>query len=181
MSYTFGIFRDKEESIANKQPFFGKLPPGTVQTYDWNQHMELLDHHPEHLLDTKSDKFRIGLNSFHLRPSAPEFAKVVVDELADTFSLHGDVRKITNIAFTGFGKESGSYPWHKDGMDVFLVQVISTIGLRVEGVNNNEPFDFEPGNYVWIPRGTHHQIFPKVSRVTFSFGVEGDPDPSVYF
>ena len=66
-------------------------------------------------------------------------------------------------------------------MDVFLVQVISTVGLKVEGINNNEPFDFKLGMYVYLPRGTHHQVFPKISRVSFSFGVEGDPDPSMYY
>lgn len=177
----FNIFDEKDEYISNKQFFFGKLPEGVVTTYDWNQHMDLLDSHPEKLLDPNSKKFRIGLNSFHNRPSAPKFAAEIVEEMLDVFSLHGDKRTITNIAFTGFGKESDSYPWHKDSMDVFLVQVIGTIGLKIEGFNDNEEFDFHPGDYVWIPRGTHHQIFPRYSRVTFSFGVEGDPDPSVYF
>ena len=66
-------------------------------------------------------------------------------------------------------------------MDVFLVQVISTVGLKVEGINGEEPFDFEPGMYVYLPRGTHHQVFPRESRVSFSFGVEGTPDPSMYY
>jgi mannose-6-phosphate isomerase-like protein (cupin superfamily) len=177
----FNIFEDHEEDIANKKPFFGKLPEGLVEAYSWDQHLDMLDTHPDDLLDPNSRKFRIGLNSFHKRNSAPEFASTIVEEMEDVFSLHGDKRSITNIAFTGFGKNSDSYPWHKDSMDVFLVQVKSTIGLKVEGVNDNEEFDFEPGDYVWIPRGTHHQIFPRVSRVTFSFGVEGKPDPSVYF
>lgn len=175
----FKIFEDRDDDIAEKKFFFGKLPPGTVEIWDWNQHMKMLNSHPDELIDKKSDKFRIGLNNFHSRPSAPDFAKAVEQEMQDVFALHGN--KITNIAFTGFGKESGSYPWHKDSMDVFLVQVISTIGLRVEGFNNDEEFDFLPGDYVWLPRGTHHQIFPRESRVTFSFGVEGDPDPSIYF
>ena len=63
----------------------------------------------------------------------------------------------------------------------FLVQVISTVGLKVEGVNNEEPFDLKPGMYVYLPRGTHHQVFPRESRVSFSFGVEGNPDPSMYY
>ena len=176
----FDIFEGRDEEISNKQFFFGRLPEGKFD-YDWNQHMDMLNTHPEERLDTNSKKMRIGLNSFHSRPSAPLFAKHIVEEMEDTFALHGDKRSITNIAFTGFGQESDSYPWHKDSMDVFLVQVISTIGLKVEGFNNNEEFDFHPGDYVWIPRGTHHQIFPRISRVTFSFGVEGDPDPSIYF
>ena len=66
-------------------------------------------------------------------------------------------------------------------MDVFFCQVIANIKIRVEGVNNDEPFDFGPGDYVWLPRGTHHQIIPSDSRVSFSFGVEGEPDPCTYF
>ena len=66
-------------------------------------------------------------------------------------------------------------------MDVFLVQVISTVGFKLEGYNNNEVFDFKPGMFAYIPRGTHHQVFPRISRVSFSFGVEGGPDPSLYY
>lgn len=175
----FGIFQgdEIEDHIAEKKPFRGKLP--IEMTYDWNEYMSMLDTHPKESCDTNTSKMRIGLNAFHARPSAPEFAKKIEAEMQDTFALHGN--KITNIAFSGFGYASDSYPWHKDSMDVFLVQVISTLKLKVEGINNNEFFDFRPGDYVWIPRGTHHQVVPQISRVTFSFGVEGDPDPSIYF
>lgn len=175
----FGIFEGRDEEIATKTPFKGSLPEGTI-TWNWDDHLHMMDTHPDEHIDANSKKFRIGLNNFHSRPSAPEFAKHVVEEMSETFSLHGDLRKITNIAFTGFGKESDSYPWHKDSMDVFLMQVIGTVGLKVEGLFDEE-VDFKPGDYVWIPRGTHHQVFPRRSRVSFSFGVEGDPDPSTYF
>ncbi len=175
----FGIFEgdDKEDCIAEKRPFRGKLP--IDMTYDWNQYMKMLDTHPRDMVNRNSEKFRIGLNSFHSRPSAPEFAKKIEAEMQDVFAMSD---KITNIAFSGFGPDSGSYPWHADKMDVFLVQIISTVKLKVEGFNNDEFFDFKPGDYVWIPRGTHHQVVPQnTSRVSFSFGVEGDPDPSTYF
>jgi len=175
----YEIFEDREENIRTKTPFVGRLPFDMESTYDWNEFMKMMDSHPNDLYDRNSDKMRIGLNSFHSRGSAPDFAKSIYEEMQDVFSLHEN--KITNIAFSGFGRESGSYPWHKDGMDVFLVQVISTVGLKVEGINDEEPFDFEPGMYVYLPRGTHHQVFPRESRVSFSFGVEGDPDPSMYY
>lgn len=181
MSDFFDIFEDKEENIRTKTPFLGRLPLNMEETYGWNEFMKMMDSHPEDLYDRNSDKMRIGLNNFHTRGSAPEFAKKIYSEITDVFSLHGDMRKITNIAFSGFGRASGSYPWHKDVMDVFLVQVISTVGIKVEGINNNEQFDFEPGMFVYLPRGTHHQVFPRESRVSFSFGIEGDPDPSTYF
>jgi len=179
MSEYYGIFDDRDENIRTKTPFVGNLPFNMEETYNWNEYMQMMDSHPDDLYDRNSDKMRIGLNSFHSRGSAPGFAKKIYEEMQDVFTLHA--QKITNIAFSGFGRDSGSYPWHKDSMDVFLVQVISTVGLKVEGINNNEPFDFEPGMYVYLPRGTHHQVFPKISRVSFSFGVEGDPDPSMYY
>lgn len=173
------IFDGKEDNIADKIPFFGRFPFDISDVYDWNRHMDLLNSHPDEHIDSNTNKFRIGLNCFHMRPSAPDFAREIEQEMQDVFSMHGN--KITNIAFTGIGKNSDSYPWHCDKMDVFLVQVLASVKLRVEGVNNEEEFDFNPGDYVWLPRGTHHQIIPKDSRVTFSFGVEGDPDPSIYF
>ena len=175
----YEIFENREENIRTKTPFVGRLPFDMESTYDWNEFMKMMDSHPNDLYDRNSDKMRIGLNSFHSRGSSPDFSKSIYEEMQDVFSLHEN--KITNIAFSGFGRESGSYPWHKDGMDVFLVQVISTVGLKVEGINDEEPFDFEPGMYVYLPRGTHHQVFPRESRVSFSFGVEGDPDPSMYY
>jgi len=179
MSDYYGIFDDREDEIKTKTPFVGRLPFNMEEAYGWNEFMNMMDSHPDELYDRNSDKMRIGLNSFHSRGSAPDFAKKIYEEMQEVFTLHAN--KITNIAFSGFGRDSGSYPWHKDSMDVFLVQVISTVGLKVEGINNNEPFDFNPGMYVYLPRGTHHQVFPKISRVSFSFGVEGDPDPSMYY
>lgn len=175
----YGIFEDREENLRTKTPFVGKLPFDMKETYNWNEFMQMMDSHPDKLYDRNSDKMRIGLNQFHTRGSAPAFARNIYAEMQDVFTLHAP--KITNIAFSGFGRASGSYPWHKDAMDVFLVQVISTVGLKVEGINNNEPFDFEPGMYVYLPRSTHHQVIPRESRVSFSFGVEGDPDPSMYY
>ena len=175
----YEIFENREENIRTKTPFVGRLSFDMESTYNWNEFMKMMDSHPDDLYDRNSDKMRIGLNSFHSRGSAPDFAKSIYEEMQDVFTLHEN--KITNIAFSGFGRASGSYPWHKDSMDVFLVQVISTVGLKVEGINDEEPFDFEPGMYVYLPRGTHHQVFPRESRVSFSFGVEGTPDPSMYY
>ena len=174
----FNIFEDKDDYIAEKRPFHGKLPIDVSEVYDWNRHMELLDTHPESGLDTNTNKLRIGLNSFHSRPSAPQFARDIEQEMQDTFAIRNH---ITNIAFTGFGPNSDSYPRHADQMDVFLVQVIGEIQIQIEGLHDDAPVPFKPGDYYWIPRGTYHQIFPTTSRVSFSFGVEGDPDPSLYF
>ena len=175
----YDIFEGRDDYIRDKVPFVGRLPFDMESTYGWNEFMEMMDSHPDELYDRNSDKMRIGLNSFHSRGSAPDFAKKIYEEMQDVFTLHEN--KITNIAFSGFGRASGSYPWHKDSMDVFLVQVISTVGLKVEHINNEEPFDFEAEHVCLPTKGTHHQVFPRVSRVSFSFGVEGGPDPSKYY
>jgi hypothetical protein len=174
----FNIFEGKEDLIASKTPFIGKLPIDVSDFYDWEKHLNLLDTHPEKLLDPNTKKFRMGMNSFHERPSSPQFAKDIVAEMREFFSMHE--KKITNIAFTGFGPNSDSYPWHADSMDVFFVQVLGDVEVTIEGLNDNKPQWFRPGDYGFFPRGCHHRIQPHKSRVSFSFGVEGDPDPSTY-
>jgi mannose-6-phosphate isomerase-like protein (cupin superfamily) len=154
----------------------------------WEQMIHLIDTHPERLYDWNREKQRLGLNEFHTRPSAPQFAKDVVAEMHDLFAEPAPKKEkydkghphVTNIAFCGFGQYSGSYPRHADNMDVFLVQILNeckiTIGYTEEPKNADESRMMKPGDAVWLPRGTWHQLEPSVSRVTFSFGFESDPD-----
>jgi hypothetical protein len=184
-------FEDHIEDIRNKRHWWTKID---TKGYSWNDIIPLVDSHPENLYDWNRDKQRLGLNSFHQRPSAPQFAKDVVNEMEEVFVSNAPRKEkyekgpphITNIAFCGFGQFSGSYPRHKDSMDVFLLQVVSeckiTIGYTEEPRNADETRLMRPGDAVWIPRGTWHQLEPKTSRVTFSFGFESDPDcdPSTF-
>lgn len=151
------------------KPFWGNIKFDPI---DWNDMIHLLDTHPENLYHRVNEKFRISLNSFHKRDSSPRFAKDVVKEMERVFHKN----QITNIAFFGVGRNTHSYPLHKDTMDVFLVQVLGQIQLQVD----KEEKLFTPGEYVYIPRGTEHKITPKESRVTFSFGVEGHINPIEY-
>jgi quercetin dioxygenase-like cupin family protein len=164
---------DNVEAIRQRVPFWGSLPGGIP--WNWDRMMNLLDTHPGDLYDRVPSKFRVSLNKFHARASAPIFSKDIVHEMITTFNQNN----VTNIAFIGFGKDSESYPWHKDTMDVFLLQVLGTIDIKVEGCGE-DPRKFSPGQFVWIPRGTHHLVLPNQSRATFSFGVEGTLDPSKY-
>jgi mannose-6-phosphate isomerase-like protein (cupin superfamily) len=184
-------FEDHIEDIRNKRHWWTKID---TKGYSWNDIIPLVDSHPEKLYDWNREKQRLGLNSFHQRPSAPQFAKDVVNEMEEVFVSNAPRKEkyekgpphITNIAFCGFGQFSGSYPRHKDSMDVFLLQVVSeckiTIGYTEEPRNADETRLMRPGDAVWIPRGTWHQLEPKTSRVTFSFGFESDPDcdPSTF-
>jgi len=178
-------FEKRKELIRNKEVWWSTVRDCEVS---WDKIMRMIDTHPVDLYDWNSDKNRLGLNSFHHRPSAPHFAKEIVEEMEHTF-VHPAPKKfeyekgppqITNIAFVGFGQNSGSYPRHKDSMDVFLVQVINeckiTIGEEEQPRNSDQTVVMKPGDCVWIPRGTWHHLEPTVSRVTFSFGFESDPD-----
>jgi mannose-6-phosphate isomerase-like protein (cupin superfamily) len=164
--------------------------------YDWGRHMRLVDTHPEKMYDWNRDKQRLGLNSFHRRPSSPQFAKDIFADMEDFFVSKAPTKnndeytkgppQITNIAFCGFGRYTGSYPRHKDSMDVFLIQVLGDTPIRIgyteERTEADEDKIMKPGDAVWIPRGTWHQLTPVASRVTFSFGFESDPDcdPSTF-
>jgi mannose-6-phosphate isomerase-like protein (cupin superfamily) len=185
-----GFDKHKEEVRAKKH-WWG---PKQKIDWSWDKQLHLVDTHPMDLYDWNREKSRLGLNYFHERPSAPKIAKDIVKEMHDFFADPAPKKfeyekgkpHITNIAFIGFGQNSGSYPRHKDNMDVFLLQVINeckiTIGYTEEPSDADETVVMKPGDCVFIPRGTWHQLEPTVSRVTFSFGFESDPDcdPSTF-
>lgn len=178
-------FKNHIEDIRNKKHWWG--PRQDIQ-WSWDKAMRLVDTHPKDLYDWNREKSRLGCNNFHQRPSAPQIAKDIVAEMEEFFVTPAPKKdeydkgppQITNIAFFGFGQNSGSYPRHADSMDVFLLQMINeckiTIGHQEEPRNSDKTVIMKPGYCVYIPRGTWHQLEPTVSRVTFSFGFESDPD-----
>lgn len=164
-----------KEKIANKIPHFGKVTFDVEPT--WDDAIKFLDTHPEHLIDTHTTKMRVFLKNAHKRGSLERWAKDIVKQMSEIFYEN----EISLITFLGVGKNTDSYPWHKDKMDVFLVQVLGDVLLKVENSFAEEKsIIFSPGDCVYIPRGTHHHVIPQRSRVTFSFGVEREPDPATY-
>mgnify|MGYP003109921412 CR=1 FL=1 len=160
--------------VRNKTPVFSRFDN---VDWSWPSAIKFLDTMPESHIDYHHDKMRFFLKSAHKRGSSPRFSRDIHEKMSSVFWKN----PITNIMFYGFGSDCESYPWHKDRMDVFLVQVLGDIQIRVENTEwENEPKTFSVGECVFIPRGTHHQIITGKSRVTFSFGVEGEPDPSTY-
>jgi len=191
----YDVFANNVDRIRDKKVFWGRSNDPAFKTYGWNDIIDMVDTHPQELYDWNREKQRLGLNSFHQRGSAPVFAKNIVSAMQKFFiddhidKLRKDEydkgpQQITNISFIGFGQYSGSYPRHKDSMDVFLVQVLNnckiTVGYTEEPSNEDMIEVMKPGNMIWLPRGTWHQLEPTVSRTTFSFGVEGDFDPADY-
>jgi len=180
-------FQLHTDEIRNKKHWWTNVD---TEGYNWERLMKLVDTHPDELYDWNREKQRLGMNRFHCRDSAPQFAKDIHKDLVDFLIPKAPKKKpheykkgpphVTNIAFVGFGQYSGSYPRHKDSMDVFLVQVINnckiTIGYDEKPTDKDEVRVMTPGDAVWIPRGTWHKLEPKVSRCTFSFGFESDPD-----
>lgn len=154
--------------------------------FSWDRMMHLLDTHPTKHLKWKEDKQKVEIEKVHRRPSAPVISKDMVSVMHDIFIPNAPLPKqynsqITNIAFVGFGVGSGSYPNHKDTMDVFLIQMLGEIDITI---SETDTHTMKQGDAVWIPRGTYHQIHTKGSRVTFSFGVETGRasvcDPATY-
>ena len=170
-----GLEKYREEIRIGK-PFWGHLPISQY-LYNWNQAVKLLDSHPKDIVDKNYQKFRVSLNNSHLRPSLPSFGKSIYDEINKLFVQNSN----TLISFIGFGSENFSYPWHKDKMDVCLLQVIGDMNIRVENTEyEKSPRPFNTGDWVYIPRGNHHEIITDQSRMTFSFGIEGEPNPKIY-
>ena len=200
MGLMTSVLQDNVDRIRNKRIVGGRLTHPSLAEWTWDKAIDMVDTHKHDDYDWNRQKQRLGLNSFHNRGSAPAFAKEIVADMQkffidDHINLPDSIlrkeeyikgpQQITNIAFCGFGQFSGSYPRHKDSMDVLLVQVLNeckiTIGPNEEPNEDEDTIiNMQPGHFVWIPRGTWHQLEPTVSRVTFSFGVEGDADPKDY-
>jgi len=165
------------EKIQNKVPYFGSTKLDPIP--NWDEELNYLDKHPVSNSNSKAEKIRIYLTHclWVEKNKLPKWAEEVALDMAEVFRKN----PISLIKFYGFGQESDSYPYHKDSMDVLLVQAIGTVKLKVEGTNyEDKPRLFRPGHSVWIPRGTHHQVIASSSRLTYSYGVEGEPDPAKY-
>lgn len=166
------LFENRRELIASRTPFFGHWDHDLA--FDWNDAIKLMDTHPDNMTLLNGDRFKISLRWFEYRGS-PKFVQDIFYDIENTFNKN----QTSIMMFNGFGKENKSYPWHCDVMDVFIFQAIGKMQINIEGVDG---FTWmEPGDYVWIPRGVHHEVFPHKSRVTFSYGIHGDTEPSEYF
>ena len=160
------------EQIREGKPHFGRFDLEALNT-DWQVMLSLFDTHPAEKITKNSEKFRVNMRALHQRESCPGFAQLILRQMNELFP-----RNVNSlIAFMGFGLSSESYPPHRDPMDVFLVQVIGDIDIEVEGLGKQT---MKPTDTVWLPRGTEHHIQTEGSRVTFSFGVENDPNPIEY-
>mgnify|MGYP003137539416 CR=1 FL=1 len=158
--------RGLSSAMQNKQVFESCIDSELVNQ-DWGSIINLIDSHPDNLIKREPKKNRIELRYLHRRGSVKTIVKTII-ALLESISKSG--QRITNIAFMGFGKHE-SYPLHRDTMDVLLLQAKGRIQLEVKEINKV----MEPGDIVYIPRGTVHKITPLQSRVTYSFGIEGEP------
>ena len=130
----------------------------------------MIDSHPDNLIEREPNKNKITLSNLHLRSSVKTIVKTIIS-LLENISTSG--QRISNIVSISFGKHE-SYSLHKDNMDVLLLQV-------QKGRIQIEDEIMMSGDIVYIPRGTDHRITPLQSRVTYSFGIEGEPIESVRF
>lgn len=151
---------------------------------DWNLIFKILDRYVinEYPLTVNSDKFKIHIE--WLEKYAYDLLEDFTLEHIENMKTIFYKNKISLIAFLGVGPQSDSYPIHKDKMDVLLMQRSNSISLSLcNGPEENHTMCetvMKPGDMVWIPRGTYHRIKPSGNRITFSFGVEGDPNPITY-
>ena len=164
---------------------------------DWNSMINLFDNHPMNKIGGNVDKMNYTLLQFEKRPSIPKQLEDMVKQLREKFYKN----TVSLICFGSFGKTARSFNIHRDAMDVIYMQGLGEVDFSIWDANKPDL----PGNldhlkktYVdevvtqrfkkrfkkydicWIPRGTYHLIQPVGTRVGFSFGVEGKPDPSTY-
>jgi len=165
-------------------------------SFTWDDYIHIIDENfPRAKKSTINKHGRVIVTNIESARSRPQFAKHIL-HLMNKFFINNSV---SCHIFSGIISDSGSLPVHKDGMDVLYLQVKNTITWKVyphkDGSRYNIDMDkkktpsaerscfsrtLRPGDMMWIPRGTYHQVVTTEPRVGFSFGVEGPTDPCTY-
>ena len=157
---------------------------------DWDWFIDLLDAYPKK--NRKIHTHRLGweLRRLNEHIQLPKWAWQIEKDLHQIFPG----KSVTLHSFGGLTDDSKSpFNIHKDGMDVFYVQVLGEIEWSIhtpkEGATETPSIDggaelkightntiysdwFIPGRAIYIPAGTYHNVKPYSSRVGFSFGIE---------
>lgn len=180
--------RFKEAVRKKHYYFFGNVID--TDGFDWYAFMRLLYTHPQQAIAFADDARRIELRRLQDRGRAPDFAKKLNKDLKELFKQN----LVSNIAFCGPDLHHRSFKIHRDTMDVIYLQVLGSIEWSIWNSDCGlDSFSFPdqpatlisklkmvPGDMIYVPRGMYHHVDPLSSRVGFSFGVEGRPDPSTY-
>ena len=165
-------------------------------SFTWDNYIKLVNENFHKTDKCKINKHgRVLVTGIESAPSKPMFARDILDQMNKFFKNNTSSCHI----FSGIINDSGSFPVHKDRMDVLYLQVKNTITWKVyphkDGSRYNTQQDDKaappaerscfsrtlvPGDMMWIPRGTYHQVVTTEPRVGFSFGVEGPTDPCTY-
>jgi len=158
---------------------------------DWQRVITLLDGHPSEKNELRWDKLGYVLTSMENRAGLPYFAKQIIEQMASIFSKNN----ISCHMFGGFTDKSESFKIHRDAMDVLYLQLVGEVYWSTYDAHNKSVAEpnierkntrliykqhFKPGRMYWVPRQRYHLVEPITSRAGFSFGVEGEPDPSTY-
>jgi len=165
-------------------------------SFTWDDYIRMVDENFHRSKKNSINKHgRVLVMTIENARIKPPFVRDILSQMNKFF--------INNTAschiFSGIVKDSGSFPVHKDGMDVLYLQVKNTITWKIyphkdgsrynidRNIEKTPPAErscfsrtLKPGDMMWIPRGTYHQVVTTEPRVGFSFGVEGPTDPCTY-
>ena len=176
------IFDNEEfmECIRTRMPYTFTLNDPDMSKFSWDHFINMLDKHPAENYFYETPTRRHHVRWLERNDYGPSFMLSILDDMKKIFYKNS----VTNIAFCGMRTEHTSYPTHKDPCDVMYLQVLGrakfNVSLTETGGTDIISEVFHPGDMIWIPRGIYHRIEPMESRVSFSFGVEHEPDPSTY-
>lgn len=173
------------DSIRNRKCYVDYNVNIEYNLYDF---VKYLRNHPDELTIFDDKKQRIYLQGLENRESTSKQIKQIGEEISKIFLKN----KVSIHCFIGLGSGNKSFNIHKDPIDVLYLQVVGDVNFSIWETElderNIQPEEgtcvykrkFEPGHWIWVPRGKYHLIEPLGDRVGISFTINGENDPADY-
>lgn len=134
--------------------------------------------------------YNIDLNvqNKQLIKSLPNYG-IVIHEISDIKEVDFILSEIKNNnpnniysahMYISLSKESKTFGKHKDKSDVWYWQCIGSTEWKIFQSHETMSYILKPGDIIYVPKETFHDVIPLSSRVGISFGLDYKPIKLTY-
>lgn len=171
----FDFLNDREYLEARNDEewyYFGKV---NVPLPSWDEILTEFDRVYKESISLKNENIEVQKH-FGMKVHYFEGIEIIsqfLESIKKSHTIRND-QSFDAACFMSLTSVDSMFGKHKDGMDVWLWQIQGKSRWQVEGLEENYNFDkiVEPGELLYIPRGSYHNITSLEPRVSISFGCE---------